>query len=939
MAAEVGEAVASAADDRWRRISQLYHDAQGLDGAARDAFLQSACLGDETLRVEVESLLRQNVSTDSLAAIDGVPVDPPGRLVGRQLGSYEIRSLLGSGGMGEVYAAYDPRLKREVAIKVVPATLAANPERMQRLQREARAAAALNHPNILAVYDIGADDGVPFIVMERVPGETLAGRVARGPVAPKEALDLGIQIADALATAHANGVLHRDLKPGNVMITPQGRVKVLDFGLAKVLARTPSTAGESAAHSVVTRPGQVFGTPAYMAPEQLMGGTTDARSDIYSLGAILFELVTGRRLFAGDNFLAVAMRRLAQPLPNPIDVNPLIPTAMSDLIVRCLAPAPEDRPISAAALKADLEQLRGGFSEGGERVVAPSQAPVSGRPRAARVAAWLLAVAGALTATALGVNRWLTPAIPAVEDRPVIAVLPLENVTGDVANDYIGVGVADALTTSLAKLAAVSVIPRETTRESALRTTDPGKLAREIGVNLLVQGSLQRSGERVRVDARLVRADGTIVWAGEAEGPINDLFAVQRQIADRLVDTLRVTVTGAERKQLAVPPTNNQEALEAYWRGMALLERTDAASLDQALVSFERAMVLDSRFALAHAAIGAASVKKYSATNVRQWMTRAEEAVLHALEIEPSQTQVRLSLANVYRSTGRNASAMEELRRVLADDPNNDEARRRLGSIFESEGRHVEALEQFRAAVDDRPQYWLNHDLLGLFYFRTGRLQDAVRAFTRVIELRPDSAQAFLRLGTTYQALGNYPQARQQYERAIAIAPDAAVYSNLGMMAYTEGRFQEAVRAFSEAVRLRPNRALFRRNLGDAYQQLGRGKEARVEYEEAARLTREALAVNPNDAQVMAQLAVYEAKVGRREEAERHIARALVINPLPEVLFRHAAVLSLHGDRKGALQALTEAIGKGYPVDVVRSDPDFAALGTLPEFKALTAQK
>jgi serine/threonine protein kinase/TolB-like protein len=666
-----------AADDRWRRISQLYNRALEHDASERADFLQSACAGDDALRQEVESLLRQDTD-DTLAAIELPATDPPGRLVGRQLGSYELRSLLGAGGMGEVYAAYDPRLKREVAIKVVPAALAAQPERMQRLQREARAAAALNHPNILAVYDIGVDGGVPFIVMERVRGETLAERAALGPLPVDDVVDLGIQIADALAAAHASGVLHRDLKPGNVMVTPDGRVKVLDFGLAKVLEPSPST-GDQSGRSLVTRPGQIFGTPAYMAPEQLMGTPTDARADIYSAGAILFELVTGQWLFAGDNFLAVAMRRLAQPPPKANEVNAAVPEAVADLIRRCLAAEPSGRPASAGELKAELEQLRRVHSVSGERVAAAQPQTRATGMRAGRVAAWILVGAAALTAAALGLSRWRTSTSAVVAGRPVIAVLPLSNLTGDTANDYIGVGIADALTTSLSKLDAVTVVSRDTVRESALRLSEPSRLSRELGVNLLVQGSLQRSGDRLRVDAKLIRADGTIVWAGESEAPMTDLFAVQRQLADRVVSVLRVTVTGAERRQLAASPTNSQEALEAYWRGMALLDQLNDESLAAAMTSFERAIGLDTRFALAHAGLGASLVRKYRATNDRTWMTRADAAVKRALELDPSQTQVRLSLADLYRATGRNASAMEELRRVLAEEPHNDEARRRLG--------------------------------------------------------------------------------------------------------------------------------------------------------------------------------------------------------------------------------------------------------------------
>jgi serine/threonine protein kinase/tetratricopeptide (TPR) repeat protein len=858
-------------------------------------------------------------------------------LSGRRLGVYELGPIIGAGGMAEVYAAYDPRLKRDVAIKVVHEEFNDDPQRLQRLEREARAAAALNHPNILAVHDIGTHEGLPYIVMERVRGETLARRLKRERPPLAWTLDVGVQIADALAAVHASAIVHRDLKPGNVMLTEQGRVKVLDFGLAKV---TPSdlTATQPPS-SNITRPGQVVGTPAYMAPEQL-AGKGDYRADIYSLGVILFELVTGRTPFQGHDFFTVARNMMSRPAPLLADLAPTVPAELSELVARCLATEPSARPASAAAVKSELERIRGTL--GATPLAAPVLLYVPPNPEPSRlvqVLAGTLAMGLIIAIAAFGFSRWRSSATLPVDEHPIVGILPLANVTGQASNDYLGVGISDALTTSLSKLSSVTVVSREITRESARATSDPAALARQLGVNLLVQGSLQRSGDRVRIDARLVRPDASVVWAGEAEGAIDDLFTLQRRLADRLVEALRIRASPVERQQLAVSPTQNMEALEAYWRGVALLERTDAGSIDLAITSLERAIELDSNFAVAHAGLGSAFVRKYNTTNDSRWMTQATQSATRALELDPSQTEVRLVLARVYRLTGRNGSAVEELRRVLADEPTSDEARRRLGQIFEGEGRHKEALEQFQGAVDQRPAYWLNHDSLGLFYFRLGQYQDAIRAFTRVTELRPDSAEAFQRLGTAYQAAGDKTRAREFLERAIAIAPDAASYSNLGTIYYGEGRLDEAAEAYREAIKLRPNRALYHRNLGDVYQKQGRSPDAVVEYREAARLTEDALKVNPNDARTIAQLALYEAKIGQRAEAEVLIARALAMNPADgELWFRRAAIFALRGNPKSALDALAEAVAKGFARDLIREDDDLASLRSMPAFQSLVSQ-
>ena len=671
----------------------------------------------------------------------------------------------------------------------MPAALAEDPERLRRLEREARAAAALNHPNILAVHDIGTQDGVPFIVMERVNGQTLAAQLGHKRLTLNVALDIAVQISDALAAVHAGGIVHRDLKPLNVMVTPEGRVKILDFGLAK--ATLSETEGTRTA-SFVTEAGQLFGTPAYMAPERFGAGSADGRADIFSLGVMLFEMVTGRRPFAGHDFLSVVEHMLTGPVPLVEDFEPSVPAALSTAISRCLARDPDERYGSAAELRDELARIRSVLGDSETDVTPPVMVRLQRAWRRAtarphrQVVGWLAASALVVAATGL----WLWPAPAPTAERPTIVVLPFATSDDEPSTAYLGVGLADAVTTSLSKLSSLSVVSRETAREPARGTSDPAKLARDLGADVLVKGTLQRSGERVLVDATVLGADGSVIWRGIVAAALSNPSDIEKRLADRIVRALGVKVSADERERLAVPQASSPAALEAYWRGMSFLERTDVAGLDSAIGSFETAIMLDPNYAVAHAGLGTAFVRKYSATKDQAWMSQAADSVRRALEIDPSQTEVRLSLANVYRSTGRNGSAVEELRRVLADEPTNDEALRRLGSIFESEGRQSEALQQFRAAIDRRPAYWLNHDVLGLFYYRSGEFDDAVRAFTRVTELRPDSAQAFQRLGTAYVALGDKTQARENLKRAIAITPDAASYSNLGTLYYAEGQYR-----------------------------------------------------------------------------------------------------------------------------------------------------
>ena len=817
----------------------------------------------------------------------------------------------GGRGMGEVVVARDPRLGRDVAIKVLPPAFASDAGRLARFEQEARAAAALDHPNILAIHDIGRHDGAPFIVMEYVRGETLAAHMRREPVSCARALEIGSEIAAALAAAHKRGIVHRDLKPGNIMMTPDGHVKVLDFGLAKSVAieDAATTTNSPVIDGGHTLTGHVVGTPAYMSPEQLRGHRIDHRTDIYSLGVILSELLMP---VEGD-------RRSDRSVPDEVIV----------LIARTTARDAASRPQSADALGAELRRLIGTAS-----------APLSGtrsesRARWGRSAGWSLAAAVIIAIAAIVTSRWVTQS--ASVGRPVIAVLPFTNLSGDPSKAYLGVGIADTLTTSLGRLSSVSVVSRSARQESGeLKTTDVAKIARDLGATMLVQGSVQQSGDRLRVSANLVMADGKVVWSGDSEASLSDLFPLENRLASVLIDALRITVSSEERQRLTGPPTANRDALDAYWQGLAVLDRADDLNIDEAISRFQRAITIDPQFALAHAGLGEAHRRKSVIANDAAQMTRAIEEVSEALRLDPDQTEVRLSLANVYRSTGRNGAAVEELRKALSRQPLNDDAHRRLGDLLASEGRPDEALAELQYAVTLRPLYWRNQQSLGQFYLRQGKTGEAIATLTRLTQLKPDDASPYQQLGAAYQIFGDKVHARQNYERAIGLNPTPGSYTNLGTIDYSEGRFEEAARSYETAVRLAPNRALYRRNLGDAYMKLQRYADAKAAYEKAVQLAEAALAVNPSDATTMSQLGVYEAKVGKRREADRHTSAAIGINPTnADVLYRRAVALALNGDPDSAVTQLSTAISRGYSRQLALEDDDLATIRSLPSFQAL----
>ena len=865
-------------------------------------------------------------------------------IAGTSLGRYEIQSPLGAGGMGEVYLARDPLLGRTVAIKLLPTAFAGDPDRLRRFQQEAQTSAALNHPRILAIHDVGQAGDQPFIVMEYVRGETLAAYLRHGRASLARALEIGIEIANALAAAHGARIVHRDLKPANIMVTGDGHIKVLDFGLAKFLwtdTSAPTLPGNARADTSV---GHVLGTPGYMSPEQLFGDRVDERTDIYTLGVILFELVTGQRPYR-DVFDLLRGDDPTKPIRTAHEVDETVAPEISATIARAMARKPEDRFQTAGELEAELQRLLLDESAASgpasrSRTVGhptPVQPPVAGRRRVLLYATLLLAalVAGAVAVPL--VNR-IRGTATAPAERPVIAVLPLENLSGDSSKAYIGVGIADTLTTSLGRLSSISVVPRSTMVDAGIATRPVAEIARNLGATMILRGSIQQLGDLLRVDATLASLDGPVLWSSFEQGRHDELFAMQNRLAESLLAALRVTPTEAERQNLARVPTDDTQARDAYWMGLTLLDRPDDSGLDAAVAQFRRATMRDSRFSLAFAALGEAYRRRAVRTNDKALMEEAIAAVKKALSIDAEQPEARLSLAAVYKSTGQQTQAVEEVRHVLKEQPDNDDAHRLLGELLASAGRPADALEELRKAADRRPNYWRNQQSLGLFYYRNNRVRDAIEVFRRLVQLKPDDAMPLQQLGTMYMAQGDLALARQNFERSNNVMPNADSYTNLGTIAYTSGRFEDAVREYEAAVKLAPNIAVYHGNLGDAYRKVGRPSDARSAYDEAIKVGEGALEINPNDMTAVSRLGVYYAKIGSPKQAAQYADRAARTNPRDaDVLYLRAVVLALIGQPDNAMRQLSEAVEHGFPVQLAREDEDLASLRSLLAFQRLIA--
>jgi len=859
-------------------------------------------------------------------------------MIGKQLGRYSVIERLGAGGMGEVYRARDGDLGRDVAIKVLRPEVAADPDRIMRFEQEARTASALNHPNIVTIHEVGRSGDIRFIAMELVRGQTLRSLLGPRPLLTRRALDLAVQAAEGLAKAHAAGIVHRDLKPENVMITDDGLVKILDFGLAKLAPSKDDldTEGETAG---VSHPGMIIGTAAYMSPEQADGAAVDFRSDQFACGAILYEMATGRSAFQRRSAVQT-LAAIIEDDPESITVlNPDCPPPFRWIVERCLAKNPAERYASTLDLARELRNVRDHLAEASRPL--SGAGPMPPRPAWPSLSRGRFAVlALALLAGAFLLVRGFRPSpgigTTGLPGETVVAVPPLANLGGPETDDYVAMGIAEVLTTSLARAPGLTLIAPSATRAYAEKNRDIPSMARELGATLIVDGSLQRSGDRLRANVSIVQASSQkVLWSQAFDSPGGDLPSLQRQLAERVAAALELTLSKEDRERLGSVPTQSEEALADYAQARAFLERPDVKeNVTRSITIFERAIARDPRFALAHAGLGEAYWERYKATKESLWTTRAMESILEALRLDPDEAQVRIALAVAYQGSGRSDAAVDELRRAIQLQPGGDDAHRLLGEVLAEQGKTEEGLVELRKAVTLRPNYWRNHSSLGNTYFRKGRYDEAIAAFVRVTELQPDNARGFQMLGTAHQVKGNLDQALANYEAAIRITPLASAYSNMGTIHYGAGRFEQAAQAYEKALAIDATSPARHRNLGDAYRRLGQDKKARECYARARDLTLALLKVNPKDARSLGMVAVYEAKLGRFAEAMRRADEAVALRPTDgDVLYRLAVVQALAGNSTRALKALEEALRNGYSAAMAKDDEDLAALRGRPEYE------
>ncbi len=743
-------------------------------------------------------------------------------MLGKTISHYRVLRVLGEGGMGVVYEAEDIRLGRHVAVKFVAEKVLDLPETVERFEREARAASLLNHPNICTIHDVGAGEGYHFIAMELLEGTTLEKILAHGPLPPERLLPLAVQIADGLDAANSRGVLHRDIKPGNIFVTSSGRVKIVDFGLAKFLPSPVTEPLPASSESQVTMPrhltlpGFPMGTVAFMSPEQARGEELDARSDLFSFGTLLYDMAVGELPFPGNTLAVILSAILEKPPARPLERIPNFPEKLRDVILKALEKDRAARYQSARDMLVDLRRLLLESASGSESVTISSGAVLAALPPAApssggaagagskrRRAGVVAAAVGAVVLASVFVlwqrhgfrSRQATP-----EGPPVIrslAVLPLENLSHDPAQDYFADGMTDELIGKLSNISALRVISRTSAMHyKGLKKPLP-EIARELRVDAVVEGSVLRSNDRVRINARLIRvSNDRQIWAESYERDLRDILALQSDVASAIAREIRIQVAPAESSQLASKRPVDPEAYQSYLKGRISFSRFTPESLTQAVEYFNRAIAKDPGYALAYAGLADTYIQLAGRLlPPHEAMPKARAAIERALELDGSLGEGHSSLAQV-----------------------------KLFYEFDWEGARAE----FRRASELNPGSALIHQMTGLFLSAQGRTEESLAEATRALKFDPVSTNSgCLRARLLYYA-HQYDEAIQLYRKTLKTDPTVAGHCTWCSFAFQKtSRFAEAITAAKQAGEVSPNEMLPRGALARAYGVMGNKDEAR----------------------------------------------------------------------------------------------------------------
>ncbi len=858
-------------------------------------------------------------------------------MIGKTISHYKILEKLGGGGMGVVYKAEDTKLDRTVALKFLPPHLHLDDEAEQRFISEAKAASSFDHPNICTIYEIDkTGNDQLFIAMACYDGETLKKKLEDGPLEIEDAVQYTIQIAKGLERAHEAGITHRDIKPANIMITNRDEVKILDFGLAKTL-NDPG----------VTKIGTTIGTTSYMSPEQAKGTEVNHQSDIWSLGVVMYQMITGKLPFESDYEQAVIYSILNE---EPVSITEYMnncPSTLVRIVNKCLQKDPADRFQTVKELLQELETFQLNPDYGLSSVETNNEKPVNKKP----VSKKITVVAGIILT--IIVFSFLLPAgwekikdlagWNSTPDEQHLLVLPLRNLSGDSTRQSLCDGIVETVTSKLTQLeqfhTSLWVVPSSEVQKNDINS--PSEANKLFGVNLVVTGSFQMVGDMIRVTLNLVDAtnlrqlNSSVIDVEE-----KDISSLQDKAVIKLMSMLNLELNPRFKDILEEGETDNAEAYSFYLQGRGKLFRYEnIENINSAIEFFRKAILHDSSYALAYAGLGEALWKKYRSASDDNYV---EEAILmskKAFELNGNLASVNITLGLIHFGTGKYDEAVTDFNNALNIDPNNADAYRGLGKAYLSLGRIDEAEQIYKRAIKLKPDYWAGYNELGLFYYKRANYEKAAVQFRHVIELIPDNYQGYNKLAAMYYMMENLTEARKTYEKALSLKKSYRVATNLGTLYYIEGKYKDAARMYEMSVELNDKSYIAWGNLAAAYFWIpGKRNKANEKYRRAITLAEEQLNINPNDVGVISSLAGFYASVGDKDNALINIEKSFALAPKDvQIMYRNSTSYELIGDRENALLWIERALKNGYSRSEIESQPELKELIADGRYKKIIA--